>query len=216
MNRNLRRVAVTAHLASSIGWAGAVLVFLVMAIVGLASRNEATVRGAYLLMLPAAWFVLVPLAHASLLTGIVLSLGTAWGLIRHYWVLTKLVLTAAATGVLLIYMGTFRQMAAVAGDAISPLETVRNASPVLHSILALAVLSIATVLGVYKPFGLTPYGARVRVAEHTGAVSAASKTLPSPAWDRAPSRNAVWILFASIVALAVIALTHTLMRGMHH
>ena len=85
-------------------------------------------RGAYLLMAPAAWFVLVPLAHASLLSGIVLSLGTTWGLFRHYWIVLKLGITVFATVILLIYMGTFRQMAGVPADPVMDLTMVRNAS----------------------------------------------------------------------------------------
>jgi hypothetical protein len=117
-------------------------------------------RGAYLLMAPAAWFVLVPLAHASLLSGIVLSLGTTWGLFRYYWVVLKLGITVFATVILLIYMGTFRQMAGVAADPVVDLAAVRNASPIVHAILALILLLAATVLGVYKPFGMTEYGER--------------------------------------------------------
>jgi hypothetical protein len=86
MTRGVRNLALTAHVTSSVGWMGAVLVFLALSVLGLTSRNDLTVRGAYLVMEPAAWLVLVPLAHASLLTGIVMSLGTTWGLFRHYWV----------------------------------------------------------------------------------------------------------------------------------
>jgi hypothetical protein len=74
----LRRFVFTTHVTTSVGWVGAVLVFLALATIGLASPHEATVRGAYLVMAPAAWFVLVPLAHASLLTGVAISLGTPW------------------------------------------------------------------------------------------------------------------------------------------
>src|SRR3981081_2425986 len=48
-----------------------------------------------------ARFVIVPLAFASLLSGLIQSLGTPWGLFRHYWVLVKLLLTTFATIVLL-------------------------------------------------------------------------------------------------------------------
>src|SRR5918998_728434 len=102
----LRRFTFTAHVTSSVGWVGAVVVFLALGAIGLTSQDEKTVRGAYLVMAPAAWFVLVPLAHASLLSGVALSLGTPWGLIRHYWVALKLVITLFATVILLIYMGT--------------------------------------------------------------------------------------------------------------
>src|SRR5215207_11105088 len=112
----LRQFALTAHVTASVGWLGAVVVFLALAVVGLTSQDAQTVRGAYLVMEPAAWFVLVPLAFASLLTGLVSSLGTAWGLFRHYWVVFKLLINVFATIVLLNYMETFRLMAGVAAD----------------------------------------------------------------------------------------------------
>ena len=160
MTPPLRKLALTAHVTSSIGWIGAVVVFLALAIIGLTSPHDPTVRGVYLVMEPAAWYVLVPLAFASLLTGMVISLGTIWGLFRHYWVVFKLLITMFATIVLLTYMGTFRHMAVVAADRQIALDMVRNASPAVHAVLALLLLLVATVLAVYKPRGMTPYGWR--------------------------------------------------------
>jgi NADH:ubiquinone oxidoreductase subunit 6 (subunit J) len=150
----------TGHVTSSVGWIGAVVVFLALAILGINSDDEQRVRGAYLVMEPLAWSVLVPLAFASLITGIVMSLGTPWGLFRHYWVVFKLLITVFATVVLLIYMRTFAVMATIAGDPAADLDAVRNPSPILHAVLALLILLIATVLAVYKPRGTTPYGRR--------------------------------------------------------
>ena len=116
-------------------------------------------------MAPAAWFVLVPLAHASLLSGIAISLGSPWGLIRHYWVVAKLAITLFCTIILMIYMGTFRQMAGIATDPSVGLHGIRNPSPLLHAVLALVLLLTATVLGIYKPFGVTPFGRRKGTAE---------------------------------------------------
>jgi hypothetical protein len=93
-------------------------------------------------------------------TGIVQSLGTPWGLFRHYWVLFKLLINLFATVVLLMYMETFRVIAAVAADPSADLGVVRNPSPVLHAVLALLLVAVATVLGVYKPRGMTRYGWR--------------------------------------------------------
>jgi hypothetical protein len=160
MTPGLRKLALTAHVASSVGWFGAVVAFLALAVVGLTSQDAQTVRGAYLVMEPAAWFVLVPLAFASLVTGLVQSLGTTWGLFRHYWVLFKLLINLLATLVLLLYMETFSFMAGVAADSNADLGEVRNASPVLHAALALLLLLVATVLAVYKPRGMTRYGRR--------------------------------------------------------
>jgi hypothetical protein len=167
MTPRLRKLAFTAHVASSVGWLGAVAAFLALAVVGLTSQDAQTVRGAYLVMEPAAWFVLVPLAFASLLTGIVQSLGTTWGLFRHYWVLAKLLINVLATTVLLIYMETFSFMAAVAADPTADLRVVRNASPMLHAALALLLLLVAAILAVYKPRGVTPYGRRKQHEERT-------------------------------------------------
>ncbi|MBA3574534.1 MAG: DUF2269 domain-containing protein [Pseudonocardiales bacterium] len=160
MTPRLRKFALTAHVTCSVGWIGAVVVFLALAVVGLTSQDAQTVRGAYLVMEPAARFVLVPLAFASLLTGIVQSLGTTWGLFRHYWVLFKLLITVLVTTILLIYMETFGFMAGVAGDPSADLGGVRNSSPIIHAALALLMLLIATALGVYKPRGMTQYGQR--------------------------------------------------------
>jgi hypothetical protein len=124
----VRKFLLTAHVTSTVGWLGAVVVFLALSIVGLTSRDAQTVRGAYLVMEPAAWFVLVPLAFASLLTGIVQALGTPWGLFRHYWVLFKLLITAFATVILLMYMETFRFMARAAADPSTDLGVVWNAA----------------------------------------------------------------------------------------
>jgi hypothetical protein len=143
-----------------VGWLGAILAFLGLALVGLMHGDAETVRGIYLAMEPAAWVVLVPLAAASLITGLIEALLTRWGLFRHYWVVFKLLITVFATTVLLIYMRTFDAMAGVAADEHASLEAVRNPSPALHAAAALMLLVAATVLAVFKPRGLTPYGRR--------------------------------------------------------
>jgi uncharacterized membrane protein len=167
MTLRARKLALIAHITSSVGWMGAVAAFLALAVVGLTGQDPETVRGAYLVMEPAAWFVLVPLAFASLTTGLVQGLGTTWGLFRHYWVLFKLLINLAATTVLLLYMETFRVMAAAARDPSADLGRVRNASPMLHAALALLLLLVATTLAVYKPRGMTPYGRRKQHEQRT-------------------------------------------------
>lgn len=203
----VRRFTFTAHVTTSVGWVGAVAVFVALAVLGLFSTDERVVRGAYLVMAPAAWFVLVPLAHASLLSGLVLSLGTAWGLVRHYWVAAKLLITAVSTAVLLAYMGTFRQMAAVAADPVVELGLVRNPSPLVHALLALLLLLSATVLAIYKPFGMTPYGVRQAARERTGwrLVEGVSTSWGGP-----------WLLVMGAAALLGLLLLHGLSRAHFH
>jgi hypothetical protein len=160
MTPGVRKLVFTAHVASSVGWLGAVAGFLALSVIGLTSEDAQTVRGAYLVMEPAAWLILVPLAFASLLTGLVQALGTTWGLFRHYWVLFKLLINLFATIVLLLYLETFSSMAGVAADSSADLGAVRNPSPMLHAAAALLLLLAATTLAVYKPRGITRYGRR--------------------------------------------------------
>ena len=218
MTPGLRRFTFTTHITSSIGWVGAALAFLALAVIGFTSDDPVKVRGAYLLMAPAAWFVLVPLAHASLLSGIVLSLGTTWGLFRYYWVVLKLGITVFATVILLIYMGTFREMAGVAADPVMDLAVVRNASPIVHAILALILLLAATGLAVYKPLGMTDYGKR-KLDERGLASATPFGSAPTEAVLDARI-NPVWIYVAGAIAiglaLLVVILHLTGLSPTHH
>jgi hypothetical protein len=165
MTPRLRKLALTAHVTSSVGWLGAVAGVLALALVGLTSQDIQIVRAAYLAMELIGWFVLVPLALASLVTGLLQSLGTTWGLFRHYWVLFKLLINVSAMVVLLMYMQTLSYLAGVAAETTlsnDDLGVLRTPSVVLHSVLALLLLLVATVLAVYKPQGMTRYGARQR------------------------------------------------------
>ena len=159
----LRKFALTAHVISSVGWLGAVAVFLALSVVGLTSDNPEVVRAAYLAMDSIGWLVLVPLSLASLVSGLIQSLGTKWGLFRHYWVLAKLLINVVATVVLLLYMGTLNHLAGLASATATSgdvFEGLRNPSPVLHAGIGLVLLLLAAGLSVYKPRGMTRYGQR--------------------------------------------------------
>jgi uncharacterized membrane protein len=163
MSPRLRKLALTAHVTSSVGWLGAVAGVLALAALGLTSEDAQKVRSAYLVMEPVSWFVLVPLAFASLLTGLVQSLGTTWGLFRHYWVLFKLLINVVATIVLLVYTQTLGSLADIAAETTASgddLSRLRSPSPVLHAGGGLLLLLSATALAVYKPRGMTRYGRR--------------------------------------------------------
>lgn len=155
----LRKLVLTMHVVASVGWLGAVGGFLALAIVGLTSDDLELVRGVYLASEPLAVLAIVPLAIASLVTGLAQSLGTHWGLVRHYWVIVKLVISVFAGAVLLLYTKTVVEVAEVAGDA-SGLAAMRSPSFVFHSAVGMLLLLLATGLAVYKPRGLTRYGWR--------------------------------------------------------
>src|SRR5437016_4259570 len=101
MSSGQRKFALTAHVTSSVGLLGSIAAFLALAVAGLISRDSEIVRAVYPAMDLIARFVIVPSVLAALLTGLIQSLGTPWGLFRHYWVLVKLLLTIFAAIVLL-------------------------------------------------------------------------------------------------------------------
>jgi hypothetical protein len=160
MTPSLRKLLLTTHIACSVGWLGAVAAFLSLAIAGLTNRDAQMVRTAYGAMELTARFVIVPLAFASLLSGLVQSLGTPWGLFRHYWVLVKLLLTTFATIVLLAKMPLIGYAARRAAETTPSSADLHMAGMQLavHATGGLLVLFVVTALSVYKPWGLTPYG----------------------------------------------------------
>ncbi|MET1086092.1 MAG: DUF2269 domain-containing protein [Arthrobacter sp.] len=160
MSPGLRKLALTVHVVSSVGWLGAVTCFLVLAVCGLTSINPQLTRGAYLAMDVIGWSIIFPLSLASLVSGVIQALGTVWGLFRHYWVLIKLIITSLATALLLLHLQPVTHMAGIASAAeLSPTGlTGMRTQLIADAGAAVIVLLVATVLSIYKPRGLTKYG----------------------------------------------------------
>jgi hypothetical protein len=144
----------------SVGWLGAVLAYLVVAITGLTSTDVELVRATYLSMQVMVWFVIVPCAIAAFASGLVQSLATEWGLFRHYWVLAKLALTVLGTAILLLQGPRVSEMAARAAESAMATGDHRQQriALVVHAAGGLALLLAVTTLSVFKPWGKTRYG----------------------------------------------------------
>ena len=162
MTARLRRFMLTAHVIFSVGWLGAVAGFVALAVAGLMGSDSQTARGAYLAMELITWYVIVPLDIASLLTGLVSSLGTEWGLFRYYWVVIKLAITVLSTIILLLHMEPIGLLADIARETTFASAHVGHLQiqQVAASSAAVLALLVATVLSVYKPRGMTVYGWR--------------------------------------------------------
>lgn len=161
LSPGLRKFVLAAHITLSVGWIGAVAAYIALDLTAATSDDELALRVAYLGMNLIVRTVIVPLALASLITGVVISLGTKWGLFRHYWVLISLALTIFATVVLVVETRTIGHLAAVAADPMTSAEDLRSLGTTLvHSVGGIVVLLAVLVLNVYKPPGLTRYGWR--------------------------------------------------------
>jgi hypothetical protein len=151
----------TAHIIVSVGWLGVVIAKLALKLIAVASGDPATVAA---LFLAAGRLNLAfpPLAILAIVTGVLLSLGTKWGLLQHYWVVTKLVLTFGVIGTAVqlgsrIPQPTGQPMpdASFLGLAASPVALLL-ALTATH----LVMLAVATILSTYKPWGKTRFARR--------------------------------------------------------
>ena len=208
MTAGARKLALTTHITSSVGWLGSVAAFLALAIAGVTSHDPQVVRAAYLAMHLTTWFVIVPLSVASLLTGLVDSFGTPWGLFRHYWVVTKLLLTVLATVILLVHTQPIDRVANVAARmnlAASDLRQLRL-QLVGDAAAALFVLLVTTTLSVYKPWGMTPYGIR-RESEATAG--------RRPGLNRRSRPAGRYVLIGIVGFVVLILVLHLFGGGLH-
>jgi hypothetical protein len=168
MRPALRRATLAAHIICSVGWLGAAGAYLALGVAAEVNIQPQIVRAAWIGMELSGWFVIVPLACLALLTGLVLSLGTPWGLFKHYWVVSALVLTTLSLALLLLHMPSVTTLAGLARTA-DDAAVRRLGGDVLHPALGLLVLIVITVLNVHKPRGLTPYGQHKQTKEPKGS-----------------------------------------------
>jgi len=204
MSPQLRQFALTAHVTSSVGWLGAVASYLALAIAGFTSHDPRVVQAAYLAMDLTCWFVILPLSLASPATGVVQSLGTVWGLFRHYWVLVKFAVTIPCTLILIVHMVPTSKLAAAAaqgaldGGAMGGLRL----QLIGDSAAAVFVLLVMTALSMYKPRGQTTFGAARARAQ-------AARTIGRPNW--------ISVLRWAVVVLGVaFVVAHLTGNGMGH
>jgi hypothetical protein len=159
MKPSVRKLALAIHLTLSVGWIGTVIVYLALGLTAVRSPDVHTVRAAWTAMEITGWYVIVPIAVASLLTGFVMALGTKWGLFRHYWVLISFVLTVFSTTILILHMPTVSASAVLAQETEGA-NLAALGGDLFHPGIGLLVLLAIQVLNVYKPQGLTRYGWR--------------------------------------------------------
>ena len=155
------------HVAVSVGWLGAVVAYLAVAVLVMSSPDVSWLRVGFPLMQQLVWWVIVPFNLLSLASGLASSLASPWGLLRHYWVVTKLIINLVTTVLLLGYTEEINRSAQLAGRpvlAAAELQALREPMNVVHAATALALLLLATVLAVYKPAGLTRRGQRTAAA----------------------------------------------------
>jgi len=209
MTGPIRKLTLTTHVTASVGWIGALAVFFAHALAGLLSQDEQIVRAVTLAMGITAWFVILPLGLTSFATGLVQALGTAWGLLRHYWILFKLLLTAVATIVLLLKLAPINYLAEEAAKAsFSSADLIGlRTSVAVHAGGGLLVLLAATTLAIYKPQGMTRYGVQKQREQGSAMTgSGLSSVTNTPTWVK---------VFGVVVIVLMLLVGAMLLGGGH-
>ncbi|KJK34980.1 membrane protein [Streptomyces variegatus] len=162
MGRSARRTALVVHVVSAAGWLGLTLGLLTLGITAATTGSTATVEASVRAMKLFADWLLLPVAFLTLLSGLLLSLGTVWGLARYRWVYTKFWLTLATTTatVFALRPGVDSAVTAVAAGGRLP-----DAGDVLFGpVVSLSAYVFMTVISVLKPWGRTRRGTRLRAS----------------------------------------------------
>jgi hypothetical protein len=173
LSASARKLTLTIHIISAIGWIGVDFVLFVFAFTGLTSDDPSTIAICYQAIEMFAVVLLVPLGLLSLATGLLLGWGSKYGILRYHWVLWKLILNLVLTTLVVVLLRPGVNEAAdlvteSPGTIPDQLEQAR-ANLIFPPTVSITVLTFATVLAVYKPWGRTKYGRR-RLEEERRAV----------------------------------------------
>jgi uncharacterized membrane protein len=149
----LYKLLLTTHIIVSVGWLGVVVAKLVLGIAAATSGDSEVARGLYAAM-QVVNPIFPPAAIGTILTGVLLSLGTKWALLQYYWVVAKLVLTV---GVIASAVRLGDRLVQQASGAPAGLATDDG------TLLGIATAAALLVISVFKPWGKTWFGRRKTV-----------------------------------------------------
>lgn len=155
IGRTTRKATLVVHILSGGAWIGVDVLVAVLVLAGWFAGDTGTRGLAYQALATfVAWPMLVS-ALICLLSGLLLGLGSPYGLVRFWWVAVKLVINLLlCTLILVLLMPGLPEV----GDYGASLALGRpNGADVSNLFfppaVSLTLLSFATLLGVFKPWG---------------------------------------------------------------
>jgi hypothetical protein len=150
-----RKTTLTLHIASAGVWLGIDVVMGVLVFTALLTGSDRTKALCYqALELFAVW----PLLVAGLLclaSGVLLGLGSKYGLLRYWWVAVKLVLNIVLSGLVLVALRpTVTDAAERARDLLAGgAPDLGVGALIFPPVVSTGALVFAMVLSVFKPWG---------------------------------------------------------------
>jgi hypothetical protein len=155
LSRGWRRATLVAHIVAGGAWIGIDVIVAVLVLTGRFSGDLAVRSLAYQAL---ATFVVWPMLTAGLVclaTGLILGLGTTWGLLRYWWVAVKLALNLVlCTLIVLVLRPGMDEVAGYGRELLVGTPDPATVSTLFFPpAVSLTTLTLATVLAVFKPWG---------------------------------------------------------------
>lgn len=155
LSRGWRRLALVLHIISAGAWIGIDVIVAVLVLTGWFAGDVNVRSLAYQALAEfVAWPMLVS-GLVCLATGVLLGVGTKWGLLRYWWVAVKLVLNLVLCALIVVVLQPGMDAVGAYGEQL--LTGTPSASRVrtlfFPPAVSLSTLTFATVLAVYKPWG---------------------------------------------------------------
>lgn len=159
-----RKGVMVLHIACGVGWMGADILLAILVLTGRLADDGATVAAAYTAVRLVVPPVVPVLACGMLVTGVLLGLGTKWGLVQWWWVFTKLMIAIVLTA--LVFVALVPSALSIPDGLTGTADDVRDLvgragqDLMFPPFVSFAALAFALVLSVYKPWGRTRWGRR--------------------------------------------------------
>jgi uncharacterized membrane protein len=163
LSRRTRKLTLAIHVVTSVGWVGLSLSMAVLAVMGFTTEDAAIAKGVFYAMYVFDDTSVTVFSVTAAISGILLSCGTAWGLLLHWWIIAKWVITLFMTifAWFVIHPIVIKATENTAEAGGTPPRPGWPADFLVWSVpLLFALLTAAAVISVYKPWGRTSRGRR--------------------------------------------------------
>jgi hypothetical protein len=158
-----RKAVLVLHIVAGIGWMGVDIALLVLLISARTTNDAALVVSGFNAIGMIVPMAVPPLSLGILVTGIILGLGTRWGLVRYWWVLVKLLLSLIMTVLVFVSLVpavssmTILSATTVSADAVRASLGTLPTMLLFPPIVSFLMLGVAAILSIFKPWQRTPW-----------------------------------------------------------
>jgi hypothetical protein len=174
-----RKAVLVLHAVTGISWMGVDIALFVLLMTARTTDDPTLVVSGFNAIRIIVPVAVPPLSLGILVTGLILGLGTPWGLVRYWWVLVKLSLSLVMT--VLVFLSLLPAINSIPVLSVTPMsaDAVRASLGFLPTqlmfppIVSFLMLGVATILSIFKPWRRTPWSretSSVRAAESSKTV----------------------------------------------